>query len=162
MKELYEKHVNKIKCIFSDDVTKSLGVRSFQPKATKELLKSLVNVLPAYMLHSLNDNLQHDINLDMNTYLSYESLVGYLILLRNSRLRYSPIAIDRNTGNIIVFYNKNEDDKDSTKITIQCNNSHEYVYSILDRQEGLVIFSGKLKVQGGAHHKIENLMNMFE
>mgnify|MGYP003601012228 CR=1 FL=1 len=161
MKELYAEHVTKIRTVFSEDVAKQLGVRNLQPKAIKQLLRSIKDILPTHMLHSLSDNLKHNIDLNINTYLSYESLIAYLILLRNPRLRDSPIAIDSTTGTIIVFYNKDVFDRDSTKISIQCNSSSEYVYSIIDREGGLALFRGKLKLQEGAHHKIEKLMDMF-
>lgn len=161
MKELYAEHVAKIRTVFSEDVAKQLGVRNLQPKAVKQLLRSIKDILPKYMLHSLSDNLELNINNDIITYLSYKSLIAYLILLRNPRLRDSPIAIDSTTGTIIVFYNEGVFDKDSTKISIQCNSSSEYVYSIIDRKDGLALFSGKLKLQDGAHHKIESLMDMF-
>lgn len=161
MKELYAEHVAKIRTVFSEDVAKQLGVRNLQPKAIKQLLRSIKDILPTYMLHSLSDNLKHNIDLDINADISYESLIAYLILLRNPRLRDSPIAIDSTTGTIIIFYNKDVFDRDSTKISIQCNSSSEYIYSIIDREDGLALFSGKLKLQEGAHHKIENLMNMF-
>lgn len=161
MKELYAEHVAKIRNVFSEDVAKQLGVRNLQPKDIKQLLRSVKDILPTYMLHSLSDNLKHNIDLDINTDISYESLVAYLILLINPKLRDSPIAIDNTTGTIIIFHNKDVFDKDSTKISIQCNSSSEYIYSIIDREDGLALFSGKLKLQEGAHHKIENLMNMF-
>lgn len=159
MKEIYAEHVAKIRTVFSEDVVKQLGVRNLQPKAVKQLLRSIKEILPTYMLHSLSDNLKH--NIDLDTYLSYESLVAYLILLRNPRLRDSPIAIDSSTGTIIIFYNKDVFDNESTKISVQCNSSSEYIYSVIDRKDGLALFSGKLKLQDGAHYKIENLMNMF-
>lgn len=161
MKELYAEHVAKIRTVFSEDVAKQLGVRNLQPKAVKQLLRSIKDILPKYMLHSLSDNLEFNINNDIITYLSYESLIAYLILLRNPRLRDSHIAIDSTTGTIIIFYNKDVFDRDSTKIGIQCNSSSEYIYSIIDREDGIALFSGKLKLQEGTHHKIENLMNMF-
>lgn len=161
MKEMYAEHIAKIRTVFSEDVTKQLGVRNLQPKAIKQLLRTIKYILPTYMLHSLSDNLKHNIDLNINTDISYESLVAYLILIRNTRLRDSPIAIDSTTGTIIVFYNESVFDKDSTKISIQCNSSSEYIYSIVDRKDGLALFSGKLKLQEGAHHKIENLMDMF-
>lgn len=161
MKELYAEHIAKIRTVFSEDVAKQLGVRRLTPQCALHLFKSIAEVVPKYMLHSLSDNLEFNINNDIITYLSYESLIAYLILLINPRLRDSPIAIDSTTGTIIVFYNESVFDKDSTKISIQCNSSSEYVYSIIDRKDGLALFSGKLKPQEGAHHKIENLMNMF-
>lgn len=161
MKELYTDHVTKIRAVFSEDVVKQLGTRVLTPKCALDLFKSITEVLPKHMLHSLNDNLEFNINNDTNTYLSYGSLIAYLILLINPRLRDSPIAIDSTTGIIIVFYNESVFDKDSTKISIQCNSSSEYIYSIIDREDGLALFSGKLKLQESAHHKIENLMNMF-
>lgn len=161
MKELYAEHIAKIRTVFSEDVAKQLGIRRLTPKCSLHLFKSVAEVVPKYMLHSLSDNLEFNINNDINTYLSYESLIAYLILLRNPRLRDSPIAIDSTTGTIIIFHNKDVFDKDSTKISIQCNSSSEYVYSIIDREDGLALFSGKLKLQEGAHHKIENLLNMF-
>ena len=161
MKELYAEHIAKIRTVFSEDVAKQLGIRRLTPQCALRLFKSVAEILPKYMLHSLSDNLEFNINNDIITYLSYESLIAYLILLRNPRLRDSPIAIDSTTGTIIVFYNESVFDKDSTKISIQCNSSSEYVYSIIARKDGLALFSGKLKLQEGAHHKIENLMNMF-
>lgn len=161
MKELYAEHVAKIRTVFSEDVAKQLGIRRLTPKCALHLFKSVAEVVPKHMLHSLSDNLEFNINNDIITYLSYESLIAYLILLRNPRLRGSPIAIDSTTGTIIIFYNKDVFDRDSTKISIQCNSSSEYIYSIIDREDGLALFSGKLKLQEGAHHKIENLMNMF-
>ena len=161
MKELYAEHVAKIRNVFSEDVAKQLGIRRLTPKCALHLFKSIAEILPKYMLHSLSDNLKHIIDSDADTFLSYESLIAYLILLRNPKLRDSPIAIDSTTGTIIVFYNESVFDKDSTKISVQCNNIHEYIYSVIDRKDGLALFSGKLKLQDGAHHKIENLMNMF-
>lgn len=161
MKELYAEHIAKIRTVFSEDVAKQLGIRRLTPQCALHLFKSVAEVVPKYMLHSLSDNLELNINNDVITYLSYESLIAYLILLRNPRLRDSPIAIDSTTGTIIIFYNKDVFDKDSTKISIQCNSSSEYIYSIIDREDGLALFSGKLKLQEGAHHKIENLMNIF-
>ena len=161
MKELYAEHIAKIRTVFSEDVAKQLGVRRLTPKCALHLFKSVAEVVPKYMLHSLSDNLEFNINNDINTYLSYESLIAYLILLRNPRLRDSPVAIDSTTGTITVFYNESVFDKDSTKISVQCNNIHEYIYSVIDRKDGLALFSGKLKLQDGAHHKIENLMNIF-
>lgn len=161
MKELYAEHIAKIRTVFSEDVAKQLGIRRLTPKCASQLFKSVAEAIPKYMLHSLSDNLKFNIDNDIDTYLSYESLIAYLILLRNPRLRDSPIAIDNTTGTIIVFYNESVFDNDSTKISIQCNSSSEYVYSIIDREGGLALFSGKLKLQDGAHHKIENLMNMF-
>ena len=161
MKELYAEHIAKIRTVFSEDVAKQLGIRILTPKCALHLFKSVAEVVPKYMLHSLSNNLESNIDNDIDTYLSYESLIAYLILLINPRLRDSPIAIDSTTGTIIIFYNKDVFDRDSTKISIQCNSSSEYVYSIIDREGGLALFRGKLKLQEGAHHKIENLMNMF-
>lgn len=161
MKELYAEHIAKIRTVFSEDVAKQLGIRRLTPQCALHLFKSVAEVVPKYMLHSLSENLEFNINNDSIIYLSYESLIAYLILLRNTRLRDSAIAIDRTTGTITVFYNESVFDKDSTKISIQCNSSSEYVYSIINRKDGLALFSGKLKLQEGAHHKIETLMNMF-
>ena len=161
MKELYAEHIAKIRTVFSEDVARQLGIRRLTPQCALHLFKSVAEVVPKYMLHSLSDNLKSNIKNDIDTYLSYGSLIAYLILLINPRLRDSPVAIDSTTGTIIVFYNESIFDKDSTKISIQCNSSSEYVYSIINRKDGLALFSGKLKLQEGAHHKIESLMNTF-
>ena len=161
MKELYAEHVTKIRNVFSEDVAKQLGIRRLTPKCALHLFKSIAEILPKYMLHSLSDNLKHNIDLDIDTYLSYDSLIAYLILLRNHRLRDSPVAIDNHTGTIIIFYNKDVFDNESTKISVQCNNIHEYIYSVIDRKDGLAKFNGKVSFKDGGYHKIENLINMF-
>lgn len=162
MESLYKEHFKLIQKVFSLDVVNHLNTKRLKPKKIEELLESLSSIVSSEMLIPLKDNLEYNLSSNEDIFISYHSLVAYLTILINSKINQSPIAIDKDSGIIIVFYNEQADNYKSTKITLQCNNLNEYVYSIIDREDTLVKLSGKFNVKDNGHYKIENLINIFQ
>lgn len=161
MKDLYEKHINRIDNICDESLIDFFDNFHLEPATIKQLLLSLDSLLPPHMVKPIKDNLKHNVDLGIGINICYNSFVNYLYLLQCDKVNMSDIAFDDDTGSIAIFYSKDSLYLDSVKIHIQCK-YNKYLFSVISRDGGLAKFSGEMSFKEDGFHKIENLLSMFE
>ena len=162
MKEYYEKHVKYIDDICDKHLFELFEHQYLTLPVMKELLARLDKYFPKHITEAIRENLKFNVELGIGVDIDYNSFIKYLYINYCEKLWYKgAIAFDEDTGKVIIFYNADVDNRESTKVTIMCNKNH-YTYSVLSRGIGLATFSGEFTPRYDAHYKIENLMNMFE
>lgn len=158
LKEKYKAHIQKVQEIRNN----SLDALFYSSQLTKDNLESILDILKIdinkNMLNSLEMNLRALVSEELSVYINYESLLNYLYILPSKKIQRSDIAIDRNSGNIVILYNSDKTDFDSKKISIIAN-ARDFTVSIISRKDGLAKFSGVYASKfPEAYFKIESLM----
>lgn len=116
-----------------------------------EMLAPLEIWVKGEMLYSENEE-------DPFNLINFESLITYLSLTLCEHITAAPIAVSKN-GSITVFYNQNEKNYESNKITLEINKK-KIIFSILNRENELAIATGELKLSTQSLYKIEQFMKI--
>lgn len=158
LKEKYEGHIKKIQKIDVECLSKILIEDVINESNIENIFSVLTKELETIMFDSLRNNLVEAISQEPTIKINYESLLNYLYILPSKKIQKSDIAIDSNTGKIIIFYNSDEKDFYSKKISI-ISNAKDFTVSIISRKDGLAKFSGVYASKfPEAYYKIESIM----
>ena len=76
-----------------------------------------------------------DANLQVDRY----SLINYIRILASRKIATSEIAIDPETNKVIIFYNQDNNNPDSLRISI-IPNQRDFTVAVLSRKDGLARF----------------------
>lgn len=159
LKEKYETHINKVKEIRDEKLDSLFSNSPFNTIAINEILIFLRMHFSEDMLNSLENNLKEAFSEDDETInINYASFLNYLYILPSEKIQKADIAIDEDTGKIVIFYNSDENDYDSKKITL-IPNEKDFTVSVISRKDGLAKFHGVYASRfPEAYYKIEFLM----
>ncbi|WP_182407635.1 hypothetical protein, partial [Psychrobacter sp. GP33] len=137
LKEKYETHINKVKEIRDDKLDYLFSNPPFNAIAIDEILSFLRMHFSKAILNSLENNLKEAFSEDDQTInINYASFLNYLYILPSKKIQKSDVAIDQDTGKIVIFYNSDENDYDSKKISL-IPNEKNFTVSIISRKDGL-------------------------
>lgn len=165
LQKKYECHIHKIEDMrrerldslfhtYSSTTTNSY----LNTSAISDLLKFMESEIDSKVLNSLHNNLHEFISQDIGVNIDYQSLLNYLYILPSKKIQRSEIAIDNDSGKIIIIYNANKSDFSSKKISIIAN-AKDFTVSVISRKSGLAKFSGVYASKfPEAYYKIESLM----
>lgn len=165
LQKKYECHIHKIEDMrrerldslfhtYSSTTTNSY----LNTSAISDLLKFMESEIDSRVLNSLHNNLHEFISQDIGVNIDYQSLLNYLYILPSKKIQRSEIAIDNDSGKIIIIYNANKSEFSSKKISIIAN-AKDFTVSVISRKSGLAKFSGVYASKfPEAYYKIESLM----
>lgn len=123
-----------------------------------DLLNFMCDEIEPKLLKSLQNNLHEFISQDIGVNIDYYSLLNYLYILPSLKIQRSDIAIDHESGKIVIIYNANKTEFSSKKISIVAN-AKDFTVSVISRKSGLAKFSGVYASKfPEAYYKIESLM----
>lgn len=157
-KEKYDRHIKKIQELSTKELANLFTDSNFDEAGINRILSLLKDNIDASMIESFEHNLRGTLSQNLSVYINYYSLLSYLYILPSKKIQKSDIAIDTNSGKIIIFYNSNKSDFNSRKMSIIANEK-DFTVSVISRENGLAKFSGIYvsKFPDG-YHKIESLM----
>lgn len=165
LQKKYERHIHKIEDMrrerldslfhtYSSTTTNSY----LNTSAISDLLNFMESEIDSRVLNSLHNNLHEFISQDIGVNIDYQSLLNYLYILPSKKIQRSEIAIDNDSGKIIIIYNANKSEFSSKKISI-VSNAKDFTVSVISRKSGLAKFSGVYASKfPEAYYKIESLM----
>lgn len=158
LKEKYENHIKIVEKINTKSLCEILSNRILDASKIEIIYEILIKEIEIGMLHSFQSNLNEIIAQKSTISIDYDSLLNYLYILPSKKIQKSEIAIDTKTGKIIIFYNSDNRDFYSKKISI-ISNAKDFTVSIISRKDGLAKFSGVYASKfPEAYYKIEALM----
>lgn len=157
-KEEYEKHIQIIQELSTRELADLFSDSSFDEAGINKIIELLKSNIDGNMVKSFEQNLRGTLSQNLSININYHSLLSYLYILPSKKIQKSDIAIDKDSGKIIIFYNSNKSDFNSRKVSIIANEK-DFTVSIISRENGLAKFSGTYvsKFPDG-YHKIESLM----
>lgn len=158
LKAKYENHIKLIQKIDEHGLSTILTKKILNSSNIEEMFKILAQEIELKMFDSLRNNLNEIIAQESTISINYESLLNYLYILPSKKIQKSEIAIDNTTGKIVIFYNSDDRDFYSKKISI-ISNAKDFTVSIISRKDGLAKLSGVYASKfPEAYYKIESIM----
>lgn len=159
LKEKYEKHISKVEMIRNEKLDYLFSNTPFNVTDIQVILNFLRKHFSKDILNSLENNLKEAFPEENGTInINYASFLNYLYILPSKKIQKSDIAIDEDTGKIVIFYNSDESNYDSKKISL-IPNEKDFTVSIISRKDGLAKFHGVYASRfPEAYYKIELLM----
>lgn len=158
LKAKYENHIKLIQKIDKKELANIFTKEILNNSNIEDIFSILEKEIEIKMLNSLRKNLNEVIAQELMISIDYDSLLNYLYILPSKKIQNSDIAIDDITGKIIIFYNSDENDFYSKKISI-ISNAKDFTVSIISRKDGLAKISGVYASKfPEAYYKIESIM----
>lgn len=165
LQKKYERHIHKIEDMRREGLDSLFHTYSstttnsyLNTSAISDLLNFMESEIDCRVLNSLHNNLHEFISQDIGVNIDYQSLLNYLYILPSKKIQRSEIAIDNDSGKIIIIYNANKSEFSSKKISIIAN-AKDFTVSVISRKSGLAKFSGVYASKfPEAYYKIESLM----
>lgn len=157
-KEKYEKHIKIIQELSTKNLADLFAKPNFDLAAVEEIISLLKKNIDANMLKSFEQNLRGSLSQNLHININYYSFLSYLYILPSKKIQKSDIAIDTDSGKIIIFYNSDKSEFSSRKMSIVANEK-DFTVTVISRENGLAKFSGTYvsKFPDG-YHKIESIM----
>lgn len=157
-KEKYDRHIKIIQELSTSRLSELFNSSTFDTEGAERIISLLKESIDANMIKSFEKNLRGSLSQKISININYHSLLSYLYILPSKKIQKSDIAIDTNSGKIIIFYNSNKTEFNSRKMSIIANEK-DFTVSVISRENGLAKFSGVYvsKFPDG-YHKIESLM----
>jgi hypothetical protein len=157
-KEKYDRHIKIIQELSNNKLAELFSETTFDTDGVERIISLLKDSIDANMIESFEKNLRGSLSQKLSININYHSLLSYLYILPSKKIQKSDIAIDTNSGKIIIFYNSNKTEFNSRKMSIIANEK-DFTVSVISRENGLAKFSGVYvsKFPDG-YHKIESLM----
>ena len=157
-KEKYDRHIKIRQEISNNKLAELFNEPTFDIDGIERIISLLKDSIEANMIESFERNLRGTLSQKLSIYINYYSLLSYLYILQSKKIQRSDIAIDTDSGKIIIFYNSNKTEFNSRKMSIIAN-ERDFTVSVISRENGLAKFSGVYvsKFPDG-YHKIESLM----
>lgn len=157
-KEKYDRHIKIIQELSNNKLAELFNESTFDTDGIERIISLLKDSIDANMIESFERNLRGSLSQKLSIHINYHSLLSYLYILPSKKIQRSDIAIDTNSGKIIIFYNSNKTEFNSRKMSIIAN-ERDFTVSVISRENGLAKFSGVYasKFPDG-YHKIESLM----
>ena len=165
LQKKYERHIHKIEDMRREGLDNLFHTYSstttnsyLNTSAISDLLSFMESEIDSRVLNSLHNNLHEFISQDIGVNIDYQSLLNYLYILPSKKIQRSEIAIDNDSGKIIIIYNADKSEFSSKKISIIAN-AKDFTVSVISRKSGLAKFSGVYASKfPEAYYKIESLM----
>lgn len=165
LQKKYERHIHKIEDMRREGLDSLFHTYSstttnsyLNTSAISDLLSFMESEIDSRVLNSLHNNLHEFISQDIGVNIDYQSLLNYLYILPSKKIQRSEIAIDNDSGKIIIIYNADKSEFSSKKISIIAN-AKDFTVSVISRKSGLAKFSGVYASKfPEAYYKIESLM----
>lgn len=157
-KEKYEKHIRTIQELSTKNLADLFAKPRFDLADVEEIISLLKKNIDANMIKSFEQNIRGSLSQNLHININYYSFLSYLYILPSKKIQKSDIAIDTNSGKIIIFYNSDKAEFSSRKMSIVANEK-DFTVTVISRENGLAKFSGTYvsKFPDG-YHKIESLM----
>lgn len=157
-KEKYDKHIKIVQELSANKLSALFRESTFDTNGIENLISLLKESIDASMIKSFEENLRGSLSQKLSININYHSLLSYLYILPSKKIQKSDIAIDTNSGKIIIFYNSNKTEFNSRKMSI-ISNEKDFTVSVISRENGLAKFSGVYVAKfPDGYHKIESLM----